>query len=416
MGILSTLSAVLLIFAGGYFTFSFRAFYLRHPIKTLRMMPILSGSKQMLLSLGGTVGVGNISGVAVAIMIGGAGAVFWMWVGAFFAMALKYAEITLGMLDRKGAAHYIKEALGTLAAVLFTLLLIADCIMMGGMIQSSAISEAMYASFGVSPLVCGITVSLLAAAIFFFKVDLFRISAYVVPLMSVGYVLAALAVIVFYSEKIPDVISDIFVCAFRFDSAAGGILGFLFSPALRQGIVKGLFSNEAGCGTAPSAHASSTEKVPARQGLFGIFEVFADTVLMCTLTSFVILLTLGDDVSALGGGGVGICARAFAALFGNAAPPILSLFVFLFAFSAVISFGYYGAQSLLSLRGGDKLYRAFLIVYCMSLFFGAVAAPLAVWTAADAVICMMLLINTTAVFILRRKVLGEHIELIKGNL
>ena len=375
----------------------------------------------MLLSLGGTVGVGNISGVAVALMLGGAGAVFWMWVGAFVSMVLKYAEITLGMLTRRhaeqgyvgGAPYYIKEAIGSLAAMLFTVLLIVDCVMMGGVIQSSAIAEAAQTAFGLSPLVCGILISLLAAAVFFFGVDLFKLSAYVVPAMSGGYILAAAAVIVCNARGLPQMFAAIISGAFTPTAAAGGVLGILLSPALRQGIVKGLFSNEAGCGTAPTAHIASKETVPARQGLFGIFEVFVDTVLMCSLTAFAILLTLGEDLGGIGGGGVEICARAFGTLFGNAASPTLAVFVFLFAFAAIVSFGYYGAQSLCFFRGGARWRDAFLLLYCLSLLLGAVAAPKAVWAISDAVICLMLLLNTTAVFVSRKKILAAHRELMR---
>ena len=411
----------MLLLAGGYFTLRFRAFYLRRPLRTLRAMPMEGGAKEMLLSLGGTVGVGNISGVAVALMLGGAGAVLWMWVGAFVSMALKYAEITLGMLTRRrteqgyvgGAPYYIKEAIGSLAAGMFTVLLIVDCVMMGGVIQSSSIAEAAQTAFGLSPLVCGILVSLLAAAVFFFGVDLFKLSAYVVPAMSGGYILAAAAVIVCNARGLPQMFAAIISGAFTPTAAAGGVLGILLSPALRQGIVKGLFSNEAGCGTAPTAHIASKETVPARQGLFGIFEVFVDTVLMCSLTAFAILLTLGEDLGGIGGGGVAICARAFGTLFGSAASPTLAVFVFLFAFAAIVSFGYYGAQSLCFFRGGARLRDAFLLLYCLSLLLGAVAAPKAVWAISDAVICLMLLLNTTAVFVSRKKILAAHGELMQ---
>lgn len=403
MNILQSLAAFMLLATGGYFTVRFRAFYILHPIKTLRSIP-KSGIKQMLLSLGGTVGVGNISGVAVAIMLGGAGAVFWMWVGAFFAMALKYAEITLGMVDKKGARHYIKNALGTLAAALFSVMLTVDVVLMGGMIQSSAIAEATYTAFGISPLVCGIIVSVLAAAVFFFKLDLFRLSTYIVPFMSVSYVTLSLTVLVVFAPRLPNAFAEIFRGVFNANSAVGGALGFMFTPAVRQGIVKGLFSNEAGCGTAPSAHAASSEKVPARQGLFGAIEVFVDTILMCTLTALVILVTLGENLSQIGGGGVGICVRAFETLLGDAAAPIVALFVFLFAFSAMVSFGYYGMQNFKSV----KMREAFLCMYCFSLLVGAVSTPLAVWSIADAVICIMLLINTASVFVSRSKVLELH--------
>ena len=273
---LSIAAALLVLAAGAAFTVRFRAFYLLHPFRTLRAMP-RGGAGQMLLSLGGTVGVGNISGVAVALTLGGAGAVFWMWVGAFVTMALKYAEIILGMLHREtrggktvgGAPYYIRDALGGGAAAFFAGLLVFDSVAVGGVIQSSAIAEAA-AGLGVEPLVTGLLLSLAAACIFFFGINLFGLSAVVVPVMAVGYIAASVAVIVFHAADLPAALASILDGAFRPAAATGGFVGFLLSPALRQGIVKGLFSNEAGCGTAAAAHAETKETVPARQGLFGI--------------------------------------------------------------------------------------------------------------------------------------------------
>lgn len=405
-GFLFALAAGVLFFVGGYFTVRFRAFYLLHPVRSLRALP-QSGVKQMLLSLGGTVGVGNIAGVAVAIGVGGSGAVFWMWVGAFVSMALKYAEILLGMLTRKGkqggAPYYIKEAIGSLAATLFTVLLLCDCLAMGGVIQSNAIAEAAKV-FGISPLVSGIFISLLAALVFFLHVDLFALSAYVVPLMSGGYVLASLAVLLLHSGDLWGVLCGIVENAFAPAAATGGVLGILFSPALGQGIVKGLFSNEAGCGTAPGAHVASDETVPARQGLFGALEVFIDTVIMCTLTALVILVTVGEGAE----GGVSVCMRAFASVFGGAAPAVLAVFVFLFAFSAIVAFGYYGTQCLSFFHASGRVKNAFLLVFCVSLFAGAVMAPVAVWEIADTVVCLMLLLNTAAVFVCRKQIAEAH--------
>ena len=405
MELLLTAASVILLASGSYFTWRFRAFFILHPIKTLKLLP-RDGVKQMLLSLGGTVGVGNIAGVSVALALGGSGAVFWMWVGALVAMALKYAEITLGMLFRGGAPIYIKKALGPFFAGLFAVLLIIDAVVMGGMIQSSAVSEAMHTALGLSHLISGVLLSLLAAAVFFFNVDLFRLSSVVVPIMSVGYVVCALAVIFVNAHEIPRVLQNIFTNAFDTDAVTGGTLGFMFTPAMRQGIVKGLFSNEAGCGTAPMAHAASKEKVPAKQGLFGAVEVFVDTILMCTLTAFAILLTDSEAV-----GGVTACIDAFKTVFGADAPLMLAVAVLLFAFSAIVSFGYYGTECLEYFGAVENGKNAFLLVYCISVFVGATLAPSLAWSIADAVICIMLIVNTSAVVVSRKKILTAHAEL-----
>ena len=413
---LSISAALLVLLAGVWLAWRFGAFYLLHPIRTLRAMPFEGGARQMLLSLGGTVGVGNISGVAVALAFGGAGAVFWMWVGAFASMSLKYAEIILGMLYRKrengryrgGAPYYIKEALGKRAAAFFAALLVLDSVAVGGVIQSSAIAEAAESGFGLSPLVCGVLLAVICAVIFFFGADLFGLSAVIVPLMSVGYIAAALAVIFVNAARLPSVLGQIFSEAFSPAAAGGGALGFLLSPALRQGIVKGLFSNEAGCGTAATAHAEAKETVPARQGLFGIFEVFCDTVLLCTLTALAILTALGGDLAAYGAHGVRVCAAAFRSVFGGAADLLLFFFVFLFAFATILSYGYYGRESLRCFRGGARFTNGFIAAYCLSLLVGAVAAPQAVWTVSDGMICLMLAVNTTAVLLKAKEVTAAH--------
>lgn len=400
---LSMLAALLVLAAGAAFTVRFRAFYLLHPMRTLRAVP-KSGARQMLLSLGGTVGVGNISGVAVALALGGAGAIFWMWVGALVTMALKYAEIILGMLSRRkrgarmcgGAPYYIREALGGRAAALFAALLVADSVAVGGVIQSSAIAEAA-AGLGVSPLVSGVLLAVAVAVIFFFGWDVFGLSAVLVPLMAVGYIAVCLAVILHHASALPAALGAIFAGAFRPASFGGGILGLLFSPVLRQGIVKGLFSNEAGCGTAAAAHAEAKETVPARQGLFGIFEVFADTILLCTLTALAILTALGDDLAAYGAAGIRLCTAAFATVFGKSAAPMLFGFVFLFAFATILAYGYYGMESLGYFTCDGRARGAFLLCYAMAQLGGALLSPRAVWTLSDTVICLLLFVNMAAV-------------------
>ncbi|MBQ6893283.1 MAG: alanine:cation symporter family protein, partial [Clostridia bacterium] len=249
----------------------------------------------------------------------------------------------------------------------------------------------------------GIMLSMLAAAVFFFKIDLFGLSSVIVPFMSVGYVVCALAVILLNAEQIPQTVQSIFSEAFDTKAAAGGALGFVFTPAMRQGIVKGLFSNEAGCGTAPMAHAASAEKVPARQGLFGVFEVFVDTVLMCTLTAFTILLTGVEPA-----GGVRTCIEAFGTVFGAVASPILAISVLLFAFSAIVSFGYYGTKCLEYFKAGDTGRSVFLIAYCLSVFVGAALSPAASWKIADMVVCFMLILNTSAVVCSRKEIFTAH--------
>ena len=282
-----------------------------------------------------------------------------------------------------------------------------DSVAVGGVIQSSAIAEAA-AGLGVEPLVTGLLLSLAAACIFFFGINLFGLSAVVVPVMAVGYIAASVAVIVFHAADLPAALASILDGAFRPAAATGGFVGFLLSPALRQGIVKGLFSNEAGCGTAAAAHAETKETVPARQGLFGIFEVFCDTVLLCTLTALAILTSLGDDLTAYGAAGVRLCTAAFATVFGDRAAPVMFAFVFLFAFATIVAYGYYGMASMRYFGDGRRARGIFLVFYCVAQLCGAVAAPAAVWTLSDTVICLLLFVNMAAVTVSAKEIFAAH--------
>ena len=330
-------------------------------------------------------------------------------------MSLKYAEIILGMLHRQktrdgmrgGAPYYIRAALGGGAAALFAGLLVFDSIAVGGVIQSSAIAEAA-AGLGVRPAIAGLCLFVAVCCVFFFGPDFFGLSAVLVPLMAVGYIAASIAVILSHAENLAAAFAAIFAGAFRPAAASGGLVGFLLSPALRQGIVKGLFSNEAGCGTAAAAHAASKETVPARQGLFGIFEVFCDTVLLCTLTALAILTALGDDLGAYGAAGVRLCTAAFASVFGGAAAPLMFAFVFLFAFATIVAYGYYGMESLRYFTARRAARHAFLICYAAAQLCGAVAAPAAVWTLSDTVVCLLLFVNMAAVTARAGEIFAAH--------
>ncbi|MBE6690843.1 MAG: alanine:cation symporter family protein [Ruminococcaceae bacterium] len=370
------------------------------------------------VALAGTLGVGNIAGVATAILLGGPGAVFWMWVSASLAMLLKYAEILLAMRTKAydaagsphgGAMYYIKESIrgkagGGLAA-LFAVLCLFCAFTLGGVIQSSAAAEAMAGVFRLPPLAVGLGMGF-AAALIVGKGggQVERACNLLVPFVCLLFTVAALAVLILRRELLPAAFSAIFKGAFQPLSAGAGVLGFLTSKALRYGVARGLVSNEAGCGTAPIAHAAAKTESPAAQGVWGILEVFVDTILLCTLTALVILVS---GVPLAGEGGVMLAVDAFAAVLGGIAPPVLALSVLLFAFATVLCWSHYGVECLYYLTGKPRAGKWMMPLVLAASVVGAVTAPALLWELTDLVVALMAVLNITALLIQRRAVVAE---------
>ena len=291
MAVLSgVLLPLLLMVAGGWFACRIGWRMLLHP---RRVAAAASGGGKSALgalsvALAGTLGVGNIAGVATAILLGGAGAVFWMWASALLAMFLKYAEIVLAVRYRHfdaegrphgGAMYYIKESIrgrvGKGLAALFAVLCLGCAFTLGGVIQSSAATEAMVGVFRLPPLAVGLVMGSAAALILAsggHRIE--RACNLLVPFVCLLFTVAAVAVLILRREMLPAAFSAIFAGALQPSSAGAGAVGFLTSKSLRYGVARGLVSNEAGCGTAPIAHAAADAKSPAAQGVWGILEVF----------------------------------------------------------------------------------------------------------------------------------------------
>ena len=348
---------LLLFLAAIFFLIKLRGLPLIRPVKMIRSMfkkregVGVSPVAVVLLALAGTLGVGNIVGVAIAIAVGGAGAVFWMWVSAIMAMMLKYAEVLLAVLHRRsrgeeyygGAMYYMRDLFagrkrfgaGLLFSGAFALLCIINACSMGCVIQSNSISEAFYGIVGVPKLAVGVAVGLLSALVFFGKGrKIFSVTEKLVPIVSILYFAMAAIVICSSLERVPQVLSDIVRSAFRAESALGGFFGFFLSKALRFGTIRGLLSNEAGCGTAPIAHASANADSPAEQGFFGLREVFIDTIVLCTMTALVILLNW-DRASEFTDNPIMMTFSGFSAVLGRASELLLCISVFLFAFATI---------------------------------------------------------------------------------
>ena len=389
--------------------------------------------RALALSLAGTLGVGNIVGVASAIHAGGFGAIFWMWVSAAVAAVLKYAEIVLAMRHRVpsgtgfkgGAPYYIRSCLarsfprlGLLLSALFAFFCILNCFSMGAVMQTNAISDAFWGAWGVPKAVCGVFLAILAFFILRGGAGrIVRLTSALVPFMSVLYVILSLAVIIPHVEMIPSVFEQIIGSAFSKESAAGGIFGFLLSRALRFGVARGLFSNEAGCGTSPTAHISS-ESPPCEQGFMGIVEVFIDTLLLCSLTGAVVMLRY-DDVSHLGESPMKAVLKAYSGAFsptvGGVVEVLMVIMVLCFGVATVSCLSHYAFECLEFLLRGKKMRRALTLLYCLAVFAGAVTDPAAAWAVSDLTVGVMTLINLSILLYCREEISDETEKYFKKN-
>ena len=401
---------LLLFLAGLIYAVALRGFPFFHPLRTVRLA--LRGGKTALhaltMALSGTLGVGNIAGVALAIAYGGAGAVFWMWVSALVSTFLKYAEIVLALRHREkredgftgGAMYYMKRAadgrLGQAGALGFAVLCVLSAFCLGALVQSAAAAESLSDSFSFPPLLSGLLLLFLTAPVVWGgakKIAAF--TARLIPLLSGLYIFLSLWAILSHLGGMGGVLSRILRDALRPESGAAGVLAFLSSRALRYGVSRGLLSHEAGAGTAPMAHATA-ENTPVAQGILGIFEVMIDTFVFCTLTAFVLLLGFPDEVPLLGG--MALMNQSFLSLTGKAAPPLLSVSVFLFAYATVISWCYYGKCAVTYLSSRRGAMRGYLLLYLLSLVLGSFLSDGVVWRLTDTVLSALTMLH--AVFLL----------------
>ncbi len=433
--IISLITPVMLLFFGAYFSFKLNFFYIRHPVLIIKSMcrrekkDGISPFRAVTLALAGTLGVGNIAGVASSIAIGGYGSVFWMWVSAILAMVLKYAEIVLAVAHRRfdeksgeyhgGASYYIydhfaekgKKFAGKLFGGFFALLCIINAITMGCMIQSNAVSTSFEGVFRLSPALVGAVVAILCVIVISGSAKwISGFSEKTVPLMTIGYILLSCAVLVIKKDFIGDAFTMIFEDAFSFDSALGGSIGFLISKGMKAGVMRGLMSNEAGCGTAPTAHASAHTDSPARQGFWGLFEVFVDTILLCTLTSLVIIVAQpgsSDLISLYSSNPMMLAIKSYSAVLGSWADYYMTASVLLFAFATMVCWAHYGKESLLYLTKSKLALPLYIIIYSLFVFFGAISTPSFAWLLADLALGIMTIINLLVLFAMRNEVKDE---------
>ena len=365
-------------------------------------------------ALAGTVGTGNIAGVTGAIFAGGPGAVFWMWVSAFFGMMTKYAEIVLAVKYRQvdadgthfgGPMYYIEKGTGhKWLAVLFALLGGVACFGIGNIAQSTEIAGAMQSLVGMPPLCTGILLAILTAFVVIGGVKrIGQVASYLVPFMAIFYIVAGVAVILLRITDVPAVLASIFTEAFSFRAVGGGVFGYAILVAMRQGFARGVFSNEAGLGSAPMAHAASNTKEPVEQGLWGIFEVFVDTIIICTLTSMAVLLSgvLENDINSYGSNGAAAAAAFNAILPGTIGGTVLQISLLFFALSTILGWSYYGERCWGYLTHNSKTANLiFKVAFVLVCVVGAVGSGSLMWDISDTLNGMMAIPNLIGLLML----------------
>ncbi len=374
---------ILICFVGIFLLIRLRCFFLIHPVKTLKKMIAMINDKRsfkaLTLALAGTLGVGNVFGVAVGLIIGGPGSLFWLFISMIFAMAIKYSEVTIAAdnlyrdSDAHGGMYYcLKQSFkkgGSILSVLYALFAVLISLLMGAALQSGTVSESATELFNIKPSAVGLILLILTlASIIGGAAKIEKVTSILVPLTTIIYIILTFTIILINIEKLPSVVKTIFTSAFSRSSAVGGAVSFIFSRAVREGFSRGILSNEAGAGTSSMAYARSGSLNPAALGLFGIVEVVFDTGILCMLTGLSILSASPELTSF--NGGMKLCLYAVGSVFGPFGEGVLMLSVFAFAFATVICWYYYGAESFSAVFGARRRI-VFLLLFLFFIFIGA---------------------------------------------
>ena len=385
-------------------------------------------------ALAATVGTGNIAGVAGAIAIGGPGAVFWMWISALLGMGTKFSEVVLAVHYRErndrgdlvgGPMYYIKNGLGKKGMFLaYAYAFFGACAVFGtgnatqvntitAAIDSALINYNVLGENGIAlcNLIIGITICVLVGLILLGGIKrIGQVTSKLVPVMALLYILLGLGLIGMNIQKVPAVFASIFQGAFNPGAVTGGIVGSFF-VAMQKGVSRGIFSNEAGLGTGSIAHACADTRKPVKQGMFGIFEVFMDTIVICTMTALVILLS-GVDISFGQTAGAELTISGFTKVYGNWVSIFTAIAMVCFAFSTIIGWGLYGARCV-EFIFGVKSIKIYTVAYALVSILGATVSLDLIWGISDTFNGFMTVPNLIAVFLLTPtvlKLIKEHFE------
>ena len=387
-------------------------------------------------ALAATVGTGNIAGVAGAIAIGGPGSIFWMWVSALFGMCTKFAEVTLAVHFREinangelvgGPMYYIKNGLGkkwNWLAYLFAVFGVLTVFGTGNATQVNTITTAINSALlnyniisesavSTSNLIIGIVIAILIAMILLGGIKrIGQVTEKLVPFMALLYILLGLGVILLNIQNVPSVFVSIFKGAFQPSAVTGGIIGSMFL-SIKKGVSRGIFSNEAGLGTGSIAHACADTKKPVKQGMFGIFEVFTDTIVICTLTALVILCS-GVPITYGEAAGAELTILGFTSTYGNWVSIFTAVAMCCFAFSTALGWGLYGARCIEFLFS-EKVIKPFMVVYALVAILGATANLGLMWNIAETFNGLMAIPNLIALFLLSGTVVRLTKEYFAGE-
>ena len=390
----------------------------------------LSPFQAVCTALAATVGTGNIAGVAGAIAIGGPGAVFWMWISALLGMCTKFAEVTLAVHFRERNAHgdlvggpmyYIKNGLSKKwhwLAVLFSIFGVLTVFGTGNATQVNTITTAINSallnfhiidqdSVSTSNLILGILIAVVVGLVLLGGIKrIGSVTEKLVPFMALFYIILALGVVVMNYQSIPAVFASIISGAFHPSAVTGGVVGSMFL-SMKKGVSRGIFSNEAGLGTGSIAHACADTKKPVKQGFFGIFEVFMDTIVICTLTALVVLCS-GVPIQYGVDAGAELTIQGFIATYGSWVSLFTAVAMCCFAFSTIIGWGLYGARCIEFLFSA-KVIKPFMVVYSLVAILGATANLGLLWSIAETFNGLMAIPNLIAVFLLS----GTVVKLVK---
>ncbi len=421
------------LLTGGYFSLKtgfFQLFglptWLKATVGSLLRAPKRGGGRgvtqweALCTALAATIGTGSIAGVATAIQLGGPGAVFWMWVCALLGMMTGFVEKSLAVRWRRpdgrggwrgGPMYYLRDGLKCPPlAAWFAAACLASALIGGNLVQSNSIAAAFQASFGCDRLAAGAVTALAAGLVIAGGLGrVARVSSLLVPVMALAYLGSGAAVLIACAPRLPHALRLIVVCALDPRAALGGGTGYTVAAAMRYGVARGVFTNEAGLGTSAIAHAAADVDCPARQGMWGILETGVSTLLICTVTALAILCSgvydpARPDAAAMG---APLTAAAFSRVLGPAGAAVVAVSLLLFAFSSILGWSCYGEQCLGYLAGGARGRGAFRALFLLFIVLGSVWDPALAWTLVDLCSALLAIPNLAALLLLSRQSLEE---------
>lgn len=377
----------------------------------------ISHYEALTTAMAATIGTGNIVGVATAVVLGGPGAVFWMWISALFGMATKYAEALLAVKYRVvnsrgemsgGPMYYLERGLKQKwLGVTFAVFGSVAAFGIGNMVQSNSVSDALARSFSIPTWVTGLLLTILTGLVILGGIkSIGRVTAFFVPVMALLYLLGGLVIIVMNFDIVPSAIGLIFSDAFTGSAIGGGVLG----TVIRYGVARGVFSNEAGLGSAPIAAAAAKTDYPGRQALVSMTQVFIDTIIVCSITGITIVMADMYTGTTLNGGD--LTAASFAHFLGSTGGYIVTIGIVLFAFSTLVGWSYYG-EKCFSYLFNDKAVPIYRVVFVLIVFYGAVEKLGIVWGIADIMNALMAIPNLIGLLGLSGVVVYETKKFIK---